>query len=96
MTTQTPSAPVYTGIRGAKSETTAGLFYIISADADGRARCTCPDFAYRGHIRDCKHLKALAAAPVVAAPVECESCSLYGEDAACRWCAGSGVIQAVR
>lgn len=85
MQTQTP-APVYTGIRGAKSETTAGLFYIISADADGRARCTCPDFAYRGHIRDCKHLKALAAAPVAAAPAHSTNCDLYGFTGDCAVC----------
>ncbi len=82
MQTQTP-APSYTGIRGVKSETTAGLFYIISADADGRARCTCADFAYRGHIRDCKHLKALVPAPVAVPTVPTVPAlvdDLYGEN----------------
>lgn len=90
MQTHTP-APVYQTLRGVKSETTAGLIYLISADTDGRLRCACPDFAYRGHLRDCKHIKA--SQPVVA---ECDACALYGNDPTCRHCAGTGIIQAAR
>lgn len=76
----------------AQSATVASMVYVITAAPDGRLSCPCKGFTYRG---TCRHLKALAPAPVAAASVECESCSIYGESASCRHCAGTGIIGTV-
>ncbi len=78
----------------AQSATVASMVYVITAAPDGRLSCPCKGFTYR---QSCRHLKAIAPAPVaVSATEECDSCAIYGAVASCRHCAGTGVIQGVR
>lgn len=77
--------PSYQSPRPVKSETTAGLTYLITVKSDGRLHCPCIGFSYR---QTCRHLKALAGpVPVVAAPItHSVNCDLYGFTGDCAVC----------
>jgi hypothetical protein len=46
-----------------------GAQYDCVRYANGTARCSCPDFFYRGHQRPCKHLLAVGLVSTTAEPL---------------------------